>query len=334
MSQRSLRGRQKAAVLLIALGPECASQVLKHLRESEIEQLTLEILAMEAVEDDVRHSVLAEGYQIAVASRFLSSGGMGYAQEMLSRALGNDKASEIIGRLAASMRPQHFGFLKSTDPAQLAGFIQDEQPQAIALILAHLPPHLASKTLAHLPPDLQPEVATRIATMDRTLPEVIEGVEALLQQRLARVLTSETSTAGGVETLVRILANVDRSTERGILEHLDRENPDLAAEVRKQMFAFENLVQLDDHSLQRVLREVDTRDLALALRGAGPDLREHIFRNLSSRAAEMLREDIETAGPVRRVQVEEAQQRIVAVARRLEEAGEIVIQRGADDVLL
>jgi flagellar motor switch protein FliG len=329
-----LSGRQKAAVLLIALGPDNSANVLKRLREPEIEEITLEILSMEQVSDELRRAVIQEGYNMALASRYLSTGGLHYAEDMLNRALGPEKAGEFISRIAATLRPQHFAFLRETDPQQLASFLQEEQPQAIALILAHLPPLHAARVLSALPADIQPDVAMRVATMERTLPEVIEGVEAVLRQRLSRLLTSDYSVAGGVDSLVKILGNVDRHTERGILEYLDAHDPELAEEVRKQMFSFENLIELDDQGLQRVLREVDARDLALALRGANEQLKERIFRNISARAAEMLQEDMAVSGPVRRLQVEEAQQRIVNVARRLEQTGEIVIQRGADDVLL
>jgi flagellar motor switch protein FliG len=334
MTTDKLTGRQKAAVLLIALGPENSANVLKRLREPEIEEITLEILSMEQVSDELRRAVIQEGYSMALASRYLSTGGLHYAEDMLNRALGPEKAGEFISRIAATLRPQHFAFLRETDPQQLASFLQEEQPQAIALILAHLPPLHAARVLSALPADIQPEIAMRVATMERTLPEVIEGVEAVLRQRLSRLLTSDYSVAGGVDSLVKILGNVDRHTERGILEYLDAHDPELAEEVRKQMFSFENLVELDDQGLQRVLREVDARDLALALRGANEQLKERIFRNISARAAEMLQEDMAVSGPVRRIQVEEAQQRIVNVARRLEQTGEIVIQRGADDVLL
>lgn len=334
MSRSKLTGRQKAAILLITLGTEVSANVLRQLKESEIEQLTLEVFNTEAVTDDVRRSVLEEGYQMGLAHRFISSGGYSYAQELLSRALGSEKATEVISRLAASMRPHHFDFLKDTDPAQLATFIQDEQPQAIALILAHLPPTMAARVLASLPPEQQADVAMRIATMERTPPEVIEGVETVLRRRLSSILTSDYSSVGGVEYLVKILTNVDRSTERVIIDYLTEQSPELADEVLKQMFVFDNLTQLDDASLQRVLREVDPRDLSRALRGASDELRERIFKNLSSRAAEMLREDMEVSGPVRRRQVEEAQQRIVTIVRRLEESGDIVVQRGSDDVLV
>jgi flagellar motor switch protein FliG len=329
-----MRGKEKAAILLIALGPEVGGNVLKQLRENEIEALTMQVFTTEAVKDDTRKQVLADCYGMALAQGYLSNGGAQYAEEMLAKALGNEKAAEIMSRLISSVRPRHFDFLKDTDPFQLVTFIQDEQPQAIALILSHLPAVTAAKILAILQPEQRAEVAMRIATMERTPPEVIEGVEAVLKRRVSSILQSDYSMAGGVEHLAALLANVDRSTERVILDHLDKNAPELAAEVRKLTFTFDNLIQLDDPSLQRVLREVDARDLAMALRGVADELREKIFKNLSSRAAEMLREDISVSGPVRMRQVEESQQRIVGIVRKLEEQGELVIQRGSDDVLV
>ncbi|MCC7106572.1 MAG: flagellar motor switch protein FliG [Chloroflexi bacterium] len=334
MTLNKLTGKEKAAVLLITLGPDISSRVLQQLRESEIEQLTMEIVVAEDVPSEVRHQVITECFQSGLTGRQIKSGGLAYAQEILLRALGDDKTRDIMSRLAASMRPSHFEFLLDTDPTQLASFIQDEQPQAIALILAHLPAQMASRILANLPADLQADVAMRIATMERTPPEVIEGVENVLRRRLSSVLTSEYSTAGGVDYLVKILTNVDRATQRPIIDYLEKQSPLLAEEVLKQMFVFDNLSQLDDQSLQKVLRQVEQKDLALALRGATESLRERIFRNLSSRAAEMLREDMDAAGPVRLRQVEEAQQKVVTVVRRLEEAGEIVMQRDGGDVLV
>jgi flagellar motor switch protein FliG len=329
-----MKGKEKAAVLLISLGPEISGNVLKEFKESEIEQLTMQIFATDTVEDEVRREVINDCYHVAAAQGYLRSGGSAYAEEMLTKALGHDKAAEIMGRLLTSVRPRHFDFLKEMDPYQLVTFIQDEQPQAIALILSHLPPPTSAKILAILPPESRAEVAMRIATMERTPPEVIEGVEAVLKRRVSSFLQSDYTTAGGVEHLAQLLANVDRSTERVILEHLDTNAPELATEVRKLTFTFDNLIQLDDPSLQRVLREVDAKDLAMALRGVNEELKEKLFRNLSSRAADMLREDIAVSGPVRMRQVEDAQQRIVAIVRRLEEAGDLVIQRGNEDVLV
>jgi flagellar motor switch protein FliG len=329
-----MKGKEKAAILLISLGPEISGNVLKEFKESEIEQLTMQIFATDTVEDEVRKEVINDCYHVAAAQGYLRSGGSAYAEEMLTKALGQDKAAEIMGRLLTSVRPRHFDFLKEMDPYQLVTFIQDEQPQAIALILSHLPPPTSAKILAILPPESRAEVAMRIATMERTPPEVIEGVEAVLKRRVSTFLQSDYTTAGGVEHLAALLANVDRSTERVILEHLDTNAPELATEVRKLTFTFDNLIQLDDPSLQRVLREVDAKDLAMALRGVNDELKEKLFRNLSSRAADMLREDIAVSGPVRMRQVEDAQQRIVAIVRRLEEAGDLVIQRGNEDVLV
>jgi flagellar motor switch protein FliG len=329
-----MRGKEKAAILLIALGPEVGGNVLKQLRENEIEALTMQVFTTETVKEETRKEVLNDCYGLALAQGYLSNGGAHYAEEMLAKALGNEKAAEIMSRLISSVRPRHFDFLKDTDPFQLVTFIQDEQPQAIALILSHLPAPTAAKILAILQPEQRAEVAMRIATMERTPPEVIEGVEAVLKRRVSSILQSDYSMAGGVEHLAALLANVDRSTERVILDHLDKNAPELAAEVRKLTFTFDNLIQLDDPSLQRVLREVDARDLAMALRGVADELRDKIFKNLSSRAAEMLKEDIAVSGPVRMRQVEESQQRIVAIVRKLEEQGELVIQRGADDVLV
>lgn len=329
-----MRGKEKAAILLIALGPEVSANVLKQMRENEIEALTMQVFSTETVKEEVRKDVLNDCYGMALAQGYLSNGGAAYAEEMLSKAVGAEKAAEIMARLISSVRPRHFDFLKDTDPYQLVTFIQDEQPQAIALILSHLPALTAAKILAILQPEQRAEVALRIATMERTPPEVIEGVESVLRRRVSTILQSDYSTAGGVEHLAALLANVDRSTERVILDHLDKNAPELATEVRKLTFTFENLIQLDDPSIQRILREVDAKDLAMALRGIADELREKIFKNLSSRAAEMLREDINVSGPVRMRQVEEAQQRIVAIVRRLEESGDLVIQRGTEDVLV
>jgi flagellar motor switch protein FliG len=330
----ALRGRQKAATLLIALGPEIAASVLRHLKESEVERLTMEIFAMEKVTEDLKDQVLEECYEMALARDFITSGGADYAREMLQQALGEQKANELLNKLVAVRQPHAFDFVRDTDPGQLISFLQNEHPQTIALILSHLEAQQAAVIMAGLPESLQSQVAMRIANMDRTPPEVVEHVERVLKRRLASVLNRDFTSVGGIEFLVKILNKVDRGTEKSILESLEEMNPDLAAQVRKLMFVFEDLVTLDDRSLQRVLREVDPKDLALALKGASDELRKKVFRNLSTRAAAMLQEEIEMSGPVRLRQVEEAQTRIVEVVRRLDEAEEIVISRGEDDVLL
>jgi flagellar motor switch protein FliG len=331
---KGLRGRQKAAALLIALGPEISSEVLKHCKETEIETLTYEIFQLEKVTEETKAQVLEECYHMAVARDFITSGGADYARDMLVRALGKDKAQEVLERLAAARRPQRFGFARDSDPAQLAQFVGAEHPQTIALILAHLQATHAAQTMAYLAPEVRSEVALRIATMDRTPPEVIEQVEEVLKRKLSSFISRDFTSVGGTQYLVNMLTSVDRGTEKQILEYLDEANSELAAEVRKLMFVFDDLVRLDDRSLQRVLREVDSKDLSLAMRGTSEELQERIFRNQSTRAAQALKEEMEIGGPVRLRQVEEAQQRIVNVVRRLEDAEEIMVQRGGEDVLV
>jgi flagellar motor switch protein FliG len=253
---------------------------------------------------------------------------------MLVRALGKDRAQEVIERMAASRRPQRFGFARDSDPAQLAQFIANENPQTIALILAHLQAGQAAQCMTHLPPEVRSEVALRIATMDRTPPEVVEQVEDVLKRKLSSLINRDFTSVGGTQYLVNMLTSVDRGTEKQILDYLDGANSELAIEVRKLMFVFDDLVRLDDRSLQRVLREVDSKDLSLAMRGTSEELQERIFRNQSSRAAQALKEEMEIGGPVRLRQVEEAQQRIVTVVRRLEDAEEIMVQRGGEDILV
>src|ERR687884_815331 len=334
IGSKSLKGRQKAAALLIALGPEVSAEVLKHFRETEIETLTFEIFQLEKVTEETKGHVLEECYHMAVARDFITSGGADYAREMLVRALGKDKAQEVIERMAISRRPHRFGFVRDSDPSQLAQFIGNEHPQTIALILAHLNATQAAQTMSHLSPELRAEVALRIATMDRTPPEVVEQVEDVLKRKLSSVITRDYTSVGGTQFLVSVLTTVDRGAEKQILEYLDETNAELAAEIRKLMFVFDDLVRLDDRSLQRVLREVDSKDLALAMRGTSDELQERIFRNQSTRAAQALREEMAIGGPVRLRQVEEAQQRIVNIVRRLEDAEEIVVQRSGEDVLV
>jgi flagellar motor switch protein FliG len=333
-AQKSLRGRQKAAALLISLGPEASAEVLKHFRESEIEALTVEVFQLEKIGEELKSQVLEEVYHMALARDFLTSGGMDYARDMLVRALGRERAQEVIERLAASRRPQRFAFVRDSEPSQLAQFIGNEHPQTIALILSHLQPVQAAQTMSYLTPEVRTEVALRIATMDRTPPEVVEQVEDVLKRKLSSVITRDYTSVGGTQFLVNVLTTVDRGTEKQILEYLDETNAELAGEIRKLMFVFDDLVRLDDRSLQRVLREVDSKDLSLAMRGTSEELQDRIYRNQSTRAAQALREEMEIGGPVRLRQVEDAQSRIVNVVRRLEDAEEIVIQRGGEEVLV
>ncbi len=329
-----LTGKQKAAILLISLGPELSAQIFKHLQEEEIEQLTLEIANIRKVPPEKRDEVYQEFYQMCIANEYISQGGINYARELLEKALGHQKASEIIERLTASLQVRPFDFIRKADPGQLLNFIQGEHPQTMALIMAYLDPEQAAAVLSALPPDQQSEVARRMALMDRTSPEILKEVEKVLERKLSSVVNQDYTSAGGVKSLVEVLNRVDRTTEKTIIEALEIQDPELAEEVKKLMFVFEDIVQLDDRAVQLVLREVDLHDLALALKGAGEEVFNKIERNISKRAAQMLKEDIEYMGPVRLRDVEEAQQKIVAIIRKLEEQGQIIIARGGREEII
>jgi flagellar motor switch protein FliG len=288
---------------------------------------------MERLTDEEVNAVIHEAHELALAHRYVATGGVDYARELLAKALGPERAMALLERVVTMHPPAPFEFLRKSDPRQMAMFLQNEHPQTIALILSHLPPVQAAAVLTNLGEDLQAEVARRIAKMDRTPPEIINRVEEIMRRRLSSLITQDTRSVGGTSHLVAILSTVDRSTEKHILERLTETDPELAEEVRKLMFTFDDLILLDDRSLQRVLREVDMRDLAMALKAARDDLKERIFSNMSARAAELLREEISYLGPVRIRAVEEAQQRIVSIVRRLEEAEEIVIARGEERLL-
>jgi len=327
----NLTGKEKAAILLVSLGPDASAEVFKHLNDDEIEDLTLEIANLDKVPADVKDSVLDEFHQMCVAYDYISHGGMDYAREVLEKALGQNKANDIIDRLTASLQVRPFDQLRKTDPSQILNFIQNEHPQTIALVLAYLDPQQSAIIMSSLPYDKQTEVAKRVATMERTSPDVIKEVERVLEQKLSSLMTNEYTVAGGIDSIVDILNLADRSTEKKILEDLDEQNPALAEEIRQKMFVFEDIIVLTDRDIQILLRQVDTDDLALALKTVSEEVAEKIFNNQSKRAAEMLKEDIEYLGPVRISDVEEAQQRIVGQIRKLEEAGEIIINRGGED---
>ncbi|NLM26092.1 MAG: flagellar motor switch protein FliG [Firmicutes bacterium] len=326
-----LSGKEKAAILLVSLGPDVSAQVYKHLREEDIEELTLQIASLKKIEPEVRDAVLAEFNEMLTAQEYINQGGIEYAKEILEQALGKEKAEAILNRLTATLQVRPFDFARKTEPGQLLNFIQHEHPQTIALILAYLQPEQASLILSALPPERQVDVAKRLATLDRTTPEVLEEIETTLEQRLAAFASNDYTHAGGIDAAVDILNSVDRTTEKTIIDALEQEDPVLAEEIRKRMFVFEDIITLDDRSIQLVIREIDSKDLALALKTASGEVSERIYKNMSKRAADMLKEDIEFMGPVRLRDIEEAQQRVVAVIRRLEEAGEIIISRGGED---
>src|SRR5579875_39152 len=328
-------GVRRAAGLLIALGPEIAARVLAELPEHEVERLTWEITNIGQLPPDVRDQLLEDAYNIAIAQDYVSTGGIDYAMAMLQKAFGPEKAHEITTRVFENARIVPFSFARELDPAQIVSFVANEHPQTVALILSYLPVDRAAAVLKNLPQGMQAEVALRIARMERTAPEVVKEVEDLMQRKLAGFIQSrgELKQSGGPQALVRLLKNVDRVTEHTILDTLDTIEPQLAEEIRKQMFVFENIVQLDDRSIQRVLREVDMKDLALALKGASDEVRQRVLKNMSERAAAMLEEDMAVMGPVRARNVENAKGNIVNLIRRLEEAEEIVIARGEDDII-
>ena len=334
MGVEGLNGVQKAAVLLITLGPERSADIFKHLKEEEIEELTLEIANTRTVVPEVKEAVLDEFYQVCLAQQYIAEGGIGYAKKLLDAALGIEKAQEVIAKLTASLQVRPFEFVRKTDPSQLLNFIQDEHPQTIAMILSYLTSAQASMVLGALAPEKQADVARRIAMMDRTSPDVIKEVERVLERRLSSLVNQDYTIVGGVDKIVEILNTVDRSTEKHIMESLEIEEPELADEIRKKMFVFEDILLLDDRAIQRVLRDVDNNDLAIALKNANEEVQGVIFKNLSKRLAAMIKEDMEFMGPVRMKDVEEAQQKIVGVIRRLEDAGEIVISRGGGDEIV
>jgi flagellar motor switch protein FliG len=333
-TDEQITGLQKAAILLIALGPEKSATIFKHLKEEEIEELTLEIANTRTITPQVKDDVINEFYQICLAQQYIAEGGINYAKELLEKSFGSDRAKDVIGKLTASLQVKPFEFVRKTDASQLLNFIQDEHPQTIALILSYLSASQAALIIGALPPDRQADVTRRIAQMDRTSPEVIKEVEKVLETKLSSLVNQDYTIIGGVDSVVDILNTVDRGTEKHIMETLEIEEPELADEIRKKMFVFEDILLLDDRAIQRVLRDVDNNDLAIALKGSNEEVQEAIFKNLSKRLAAMIKEDMEFMGPVRMKDVEEAQQKIVNIIRKLEDSGEIVISRGGGDEII
>ena len=334
MAKQRLNGRQKAAILLISLGPDVSAQIYKHLTEEEIEKLSLEISSVKKVDTDMQEEILDQFHQIMRAQDYISQGGIGYAKTVLEKAFGKQDAAEIINRLTSSLQVRPFDFARKADPQQLLNFIQDEHPQTIALILSYLDPEQAGGILSELPPDMRGDIAKRIATMEATSPEIISQVEDVLERNIASSLTESYTQTGGIQAVVEVLNGVDRSTEKTILDALEVKDPELAEEIKKRMFVFEDIVILDDRAIQRVIREVENDDLRLALKVASEEVKDVVFNNMSQRMAETFREEMEYMGPVRLRDVEEAQMRIVAVIRRLEDVGEIVIARGGGDDII
>jgi len=329
-----LTGRQKAAIFLVSLGSEVSSEIFKHLREDEIEQLTFEIARLDRIEPEDRDKVLQEFQEMMMAQEFIQNGGIDYARDVLERALGTQKAIDIVNRLTSSLQVRPFDFIRRTDPSHLLNFIQGEHPQTIALILAYLDPQKAAQILGGLSHQIQADVAKRIAQMDRTSPDVLREVERVLERKLSTLASEDFTSAGGIDSIVEVLNNVDRGTEKIIIEALEEEDPELAEEIKKRMFVFEDIVLLDDRSIQKVLREVENQELAKALKGVDDEVQEKIYRNMSKRASALLREDMDFMGPIRLRDVEESQQKIVNIIRKLEESGDIIVARAGEEELV
>jgi flagellar motor switch protein FliG len=326
--------RGKAAIMLTLLGPEAAAAVISRLGDEEIEILALEIARLDKVTAETRELIINEFHQMATTQEYISEGGVDQAKKMLESAFGSDKAEMMIRKIMNTMQVVPFEFLKRADPSQVLGFIQDEHPQTIAMILAYIPMNQSAAILSKLAPDLRAEVAERIAMMEQTPPEVVRRVEQVLEKKVSSLITNDMTKTGGPKMLVDLLNRVDRSTERLILDNLADSNPELAETIKNMMFVFEDIVGLDDRAIQAVMKDVDVKDLGTALKGTPQEVQEKIFRNMSERAVNMLKEDMEFMGPVKLRVVEESQQKIVAVIRRLEEAGEIQVGRGGEEEIL
>ncbi len=327
-----LRGPVKAAIMMVTLGQEACAQIFKSLDDADIESITAEIARLDGITQDTRQTVLEEFHQMAVAQKFILQGGVDYARQALEAAVGPRRAREILEKVQVNIKSTGFKLLADVDPSQLVNFIQKEHPQTVALLLAHMEAAAAASTLSALPQEMQVDVATRLATMQSVSPDVLEQIEGVLAQQMKSLFGGDVSEAGGVKFVAEMLNLVDRGAEKNILGNLERENPELATEIKNLMFIFEDITLIDDRGIQRILKEVDTKELSLSLKGCSETLSEKFFRNMSSRAAEMMKDDMQFMGPVKLKDVEGAQQRIVDVVRRLEDDGEIVISgRGGDD---
>ncbi len=330
-----LNGLRKAAILLLSMDPETSAKIVKLLPRRSVEEVTREIATIDLVDPDTSSAVITEFYNLALARRFVEQGGILYAAQLLRKSLNKEEAERILEQIEQQVNQQPFAFLQKTDSENLLTFIQEEHPQTIALVLAHIPSSKASEILVGLLPGKQIEVTSRIATMEQTNPEVVKEVEEGLARRLSGVVSQSLQKVGGVESVAEMLNLADRSTEKNILEALETEDPDLVEQIRRLMFVFEDIILVNDKGIQAVLREIDNDELSLALKTASEDLKEKIFRNMSERAVELVKEDMEYMGPVRITDVETAQQRIVDVVRRLEDAGEIIIAgRGGEKEII
>lgn len=329
-----VNNKTKAAMVIISLGPERAAKIYHYLRDEEVEQLTVEVASIQSVDSEKIQGALDEFYELCLAQKYISEGGIDYAKKVLDKAYGTAKASQMISRITDSLHAHSFEFLKKADPKHLLTFIQYEHPQTIALILLYATPEQAAAIIAELPREKQIDVAMRIAMMDRTSPEIVKEVENLLEKKLSTVVSANLTEVGGIKSIAEILNRVDRSTEKYILDEFNKSNPELSEEVKRRLFTFEDIVYLDSRGIQRFLREVNTKELVVALKGANQDVADLIMNNMTKRMQDTIKEEIEFLGPIRLSEVEEAQQKVVQVIRKLEETNEIVINRGGKDDIL
>ncbi|MPM38151.1 Flagellar motor switch protein FliG [bioreactor metagenome] len=332
---RKLTSREKAAVLMIAVGKNHAAQVYKHLSEEEIATLTLAITTTSKVTQEEKNAVLNEFYETALAQKFISEGGLDYARSVLNKALGEAKANEILGKLTETLQVRPFEYVRKADPSQVVHLVANENPQTVALLLSYLEPAKAASVLSALPGDMQVDVVTRMASMESVIPEYIREVEMIFEQRLAKMGMSDQTSVGGIEAVVNIINNVDRGTEKFILETLDMLDAELSESIKRSMFVFEDITKLSNQAIQTVLKQVEQSDIAIALKGATDEVKNFIMSNLSKRLQEMIKDDLDVMGPMKMRDVEDAQQKIVNAVRTLEESGEIIVSRGdGSDVLL
>lgn len=329
----NMNATQKVAALLIVLGPKAATEILKNIPDEDlIEQITLDIANLNKVPMETLDQILEEFYSIFQASGFISRGGIDYAKILLEEAYGPDKANNILDKLVTILNSTPFQFFNDADAQQLATSFQNENPQLIALILAYLKPEKSAAVLNFLPPEVQTAVAFKIAEMESTNPEIIADIEKIVENKFSSVVIQDFSKAGGVESLATILNRVDRATEKKIMESIEARDKDLVEQIKDLMFVFEDIVKLEDRAIQRILREVDNKDLAMSLKGSNQEVKDKIFKNMSERARIMLTDDMEYMGPVRAKDVQECQSKIVGIIRMLESSGEIVVLRsGVED---
>ncbi len=320
--------KEKAAILMVALGKNVSAKIYKHLTDDEIEQLTLGITGLSSFDKETRDDVVNEFYDLCVTQKYISEGGIDYARDLLVSAVGDEKADELIGKLSAALQVRPFDFVRKADDTQISNFIQNEHPQTIALILSYLKANKAANILAMLPEEIQPKVIERIADMGVVSMEYIREAERILEYKISSMGQEENTSVGGVDMVVELLAATDRSTEKNIMDIVEVDNPELADEIHRKMFVFEDIVKLGDLELQKVLKEIDNNVLTMALKGASEEIANKVYANISRRVHDLIVENMEYMGPVRVRDVEQAQQTIVNVIRKLEDAGEIEIARG------